>query len=305
MSSHALSSPENNKNPALEVCDLAKTYKTGSESIRALNGINFEVQPGEIFALLGENGAGKTTLLKILMGLTRSTQGSARLFSVPVDQPRARERVGYVPETNELPDVRNASTFLQLLGQLHGLSASSLRTRIPKMLDATGLEDARQSLENFSKGMKRRLSLAQALLHEPVLLLLDEPTSGLDPVERRRILDLLSDLRREGRAILLCSHVLPEVEEICDRYLILKDGQVQKRGTAADITASAYRIRIEEPLTEEKIDQLPFDVVPGSDDHSLRVNDVGDLTLVLDALENVDLAPKDVIALRNEFRDYY
>jgi len=291
--------------PAIEVQGLAKTYHSGAESVRALRGVDLTVTRGEIFALLGENGAGKTTLLKILMGLIRPTEGTARLWSVPVDQPRARERIGYVPETNELPDVRGPAAFLRLLGQVHGLSASTLDRRIPEMLEATGLEDAHQSVEDFSKGMKRRLGLAQALLHEPDLLLLDEPTSGLDPVERRRILDLLSDLRGEGRAILLCSHVLPEVEELCDRYLILKDGRVQKRGTAADISVSDYRIRTEKPVTEKHVARLPFEATLGSDDHSLEVNEVDDLSAVLDALEETGLSPDDVIALRNELRDYY
>jgi len=215
----------------LEVRGLVKEYVSSSERVRALDGVSFTAHSGEILAVLGPNGAGKTTLLKILLGLTQPTRGTAHICDHSVATAAARSRVGYVPETTTFPRHRSVLALLRFFGRLHGLSSTTLARRIPRVLDTVNLSPDRSDVEALSKGMKRRLALAQALLHEPDVLMLDEPTDGLDPLEREHMLEHLRTLRDQGRTLLLCSHVLAEVESVCDRYLILHQGRIHHHGS--------------------------------------------------------------------------
>jgi ABC-2 type transport system ATP-binding protein len=210
----------------VEIDNLTKVYGRGKEAVRALDNVSFSIGDGEIVGLLGKNGAGKSTLLKILVGLTRKTGGSAVIDRVGVSAAESRSAVGYVPEGSDFDGFRSARGFIRACGLLHGVKPDVLDGRIRDSLEAFALADAPSSIKAFSKGMRRRLALAQALVHEPRLLLLDEATDGLDPDERRRVLDLLVALKAKGVSTLMSSHVLGEVERVSDRVVILHKGRV-------------------------------------------------------------------------------
>lgn len=225
---------------AIQVRDLKKTYRQGwmrKRAIEALRGVTLEVPPGEIFGLLGPNGAGKTTFLKILLGLIRSTSGDAMLLGERAGSRHSRLKIGYLPEHLRMPTHLNAYSALDLYGQMSNLPGSVIRSRRGALLESVGLaERARDSVRKYSKGMLQRLGLAQALLHDPDLVFLDEPTDGLDPVGRSHVRNVLAELKRQGKTVFLNSHILQEVELICDRVAILDQGQVRFVGPVEEIT---------------------------------------------------------------------
>jgi len=239
---------------AIEAEGLGKVYRSrfGRRKVNALNGIALSVQAGEVFGLLGPNGAGKTTAVKILLGLTRPTEGQARLFGIPVSNPESRRRAGYLPEGHRFPGYLTARQTLSIFGRMSGVPPSALETRIPELLARVGLSDWTDvKVKKFSKGMTQRLGLAAALVHEPEVLLLDEPTDGVDPVGRREIRDLLREEAGKGRAILLNSHLLSEIELTCDRVAVLRRGKVAAQGSIAELTARGSRYRmVASPLDE-------------------------------------------------------
>ena len=227
--------------------DLAKVYRTRwQRPTDALAGVSLRVEPGVIFGLLGQNGAGKTTLVKILLSLVRPTRGTAQVLGHTPDDARVRQRIGYLPEQMCPPDYLKASSFLRYMGRLHGVDSRTLERRIPELLDTVGLGDEQKPLGTFSKGMKQRLGLAQALVNEPTLLFLDEPTEGLDPLGRKQVRDLLLNLRAAGKTIFLNSHLLSEIELVCDQVLILDRGAKAAEGTPADFArpTGEYRLRL-------------------------------------------------------------
>jgi ABC-2 type transport system ATP-binding protein len=215
---------------------LRKVYR----SITALDGIDLEVQRGELFGLLGPNGAGKTTTVKILLGLTRATSGEAEIHGMPVSKPESRRRVGYLPEGHRFPGYLTAHQTLSVFGRMSGADPAELDRRIPRLLERVNLTKwSSVRVKKFSKGMVQRLGLAAALVHEPDVLLLDEPTDGVDPVGRREIRDLLHAEARSGKAILVNSHLLSEIELTCSRVAILRGGKIAAAGTIADLTGTA------------------------------------------------------------------
>ena len=226
--------------PAIDVQALRKTYRDGllgRRSVEALKGVTFEVRRGEIFGLLGPNGAGKTTLIKVLLGVVRRTAGGASLLGRPAGDRRGRIQVGYLPENHRIPRHHTGNSALAYYGSLSGLSLGEIRRRRPALLDAVGLTKwGSTSVKKYSKGMQQRLGLAQAMLHEPQLLILDEPTDGVDPVGRSEMRTLLQRLKSEGKTIFLNSHLLQEVELVCDRVAILHQGQVLREGRIDELT---------------------------------------------------------------------
>jgi ABC-2 type transport system ATP-binding protein len=248
---------------AIEVRGLRKDYRAGlgGREVKALSGIDFAVEPGELFGLLGPNGAGKTTTVKILLGLTHATAGSAALLGRPVSDPESRRRVGYLPEGHRFPGYLTARQTLSIFGRMSGVAPRDLAARIPELLSRMKLLDwIDVRVKKFSKGMTQRLGLAAALVHEPEVLLLDEPTDGVDPVGRREIRDLLKDEAAKGRAILLNSHLLSEIELTCDRVAVLREGALAAEGRIEDLIArggrgekdssKVYRM-VASPMTEE------------------------------------------------------
>ena len=233
--------------PVIEAKGLRKVYSSrfGTRNVRALDGIDLSVGAGEVFGLLGPNGAGKTTAVKILLGLTRPTEGTAHLFGIPVTDPKSRQRVGYLPEGHRFPGYLTARQTLSIFGRMSGMERPVLKARIPELLARVNLSDWLDvKVRKFSKGMTQRLGLAAALVHDPEVLLLDEPTDGVDPVGRRQIRDLLRGEATRGRAILLNSHLLSEIELTCDRVAVLRRGKVAAQGRIVDLTAQGSRYRM-------------------------------------------------------------
>ncbi len=219
--------------PVILTNDLTKHYGR----IEALRGVSLTVERGEIFGLLGQNGAGKTTLIKILLGITQRTDGSARLLDEPAGAARVRRRVGYLPEDHRFPDYHTGASLLDFYGALLEVPRGERRQRIPEVLELVGLKGRMHyKIRTYSKGMKQRLGLAQAIFHDPEVIFLDEPTDGVDPVGRREIRAIMQQLKEEGKTLFLNSHLLSEVELICDRVAILQTGAVIREGTVAELT---------------------------------------------------------------------
>jgi ABC-2 type transport system ATP-binding protein len=238
--------------PYLRVRGLVKTYgaRPWKKGFRVLDGVDLEVGAGVVFGLLGPNGAGKTTLVKILLGLVRGHEGEAQLFGEPVGRPAPRSRVGYLPEAHRLPGYLTGWQVLDLFGRLCGRSGGELRARIPRLLETVGMaEAAHRKVREYSKGMQQRVGLAQAMIHEPDLLILDEPTDGVDPVGRAAIRDVVLELKRKGTTIFINSHLLMEVEQICDRVVIMDRGRILREGSIAELTPDTGVVRFDlEPV---------------------------------------------------------
>jgi len=223
---------------AIEVGELRKSYRNGlfRKPFAALQGVSFSVPRGEIFGLLGPNGAGKTTLVKILLGIIRKSGGAASLLDRPAGDRRSRLRVGYLPENLRIASHHSALTALEYYGRLSGLGMADIKARRRELLAMVGLEGReRESIKKYSKGMLQRLGLAQALLHDPELLILDEPTDGLDPLGRSQVRTVLFRLKQQGKTIFLNSHILQEVELVCDRVAILDRGRVRAVGGVDEV----------------------------------------------------------------------
>lgn len=232
---------------AVEVHELLKAFRTfRGKTVFALQGVSLRIERGAIFGLIGQNGAGKTTLVKILLGLAAPTAGSARLLGGSPTSPSVRRRVGYLPEQMRLPDYFKAEDFLRYMGRLNALDSAALRERIPALLETVGLTGVRKPVKAYSKGMQQRLGLAQALVNDPEVLFLDEPTDGLDPLGRKDVRDLLMRLRAEGKTIFLNSHLLSEIELVCDEIVILNKGKVARAVTPSEFTRGTgeYLVRV-------------------------------------------------------------
>lgn len=217
----------------LMVDGLAKTFRIGflRRRVVAVKNSTFDVKKGEIFGLVGPNGAGKTTTIKMLMGLITPDSGSATIHGVPIGDVASRARVGYLPETPHFYDYLRPDEFLRYFGALYRMDKDAVEARIPGLLDRVGLGEARdKQLRKFSKGMLQRIGLAQALLPDSDFVLLDEPQSGLDPMGRKDVRDLILELRDAGKTVLFSSHILHDVEQICDRVAIIVRGLVTKVG---------------------------------------------------------------------------
>ncbi|HPM81277.1 MAG TPA: ABC transporter ATP-binding protein [Candidatus Anammoximicrobium sp.] len=234
----------------IETRSLSKTYRDfwGRQKVRALKALDLEIRRGEIFGLLGPNGSGKTTTIKLVLGLLFPTSGRAMVFGKDASEVAKNERIGYLPEESYLYKFLNAEETLDFYGRLFDMPASSRRQRIDELIDRVGLNWARRrQLKEYSKGMTRRIGLAQALINDPELIVLDEPTTGLDPIGTREMKDMIIDLRSQGKTVLMCSHLLADVQDVCDRIAILYQGELKELGrvdrllTVQDVTQIQVR----------------------------------------------------------------
>ena len=224
---------------------LSKVYRDfwGRQKVRALKALDLEIRRGEVFGLLGPNGSGKTTTIKLILGLLFPTGGEALVFGKRATDVSKNERIGYLPEESYLYRFLNAEETLDFYARLFDMSPETRQERIDALIKQVGLDAARKrQLQEYSKGMARRIGLAQALINNPDLILLDEPTSGLDPIGTREMKDMILRLKDEGKTIVMCSHLLADVQDVCDRIAILHQGELKELGrvdtllTMADVT---------------------------------------------------------------------
>lgn len=248
----------------LEVIELTKTFRDfwGRESVKAIDGLNFDVERGEVFGLLGPNGSGKTTTVRIVLGLLFPSRGAVRLFGRSPRSVDVKKRVGYMPEESHLYGYLNAEETLDFFGRLFRLPRRERRRRTDALIDMVGLRRARKRpIGQYSKGMARRIGLAQSLINDPDLLILDEPTTGLDPEGSREMKDLLLTLRDRGKTIFLCSHLLGDVEEICDRICILYGGKHRALGPVGELLAADDVTQITAPRLSESTVRKVVDLI--------------------------------------------
>ena len=226
-------------NYAVNIGHLSKVYKDfwGRDKVRALDDLNLTIERGEVFGLLGPNGSGKSTAIKLLLGLIFPTGGKASILGHPAGSTAINERIGFLPEESYLYRFLNGEETLKFYGRLFKIPRKELNRRVPELLDIVGLDAKarKRKLREYSKGMARRIGLAQALINNPDLILLDEPTTGLDPIGTREMKDLIVSLKARGKTVLLCSHLLYDVQDVCDRITILFKGKMQTLGDVRDL----------------------------------------------------------------------
>lgn len=296
----------------IEARGLRKEYRSGlrGRTVLALDGLDLDVRPGELFGLLGPNGAGKTTTVKILLGLTYPTAGQARLLGIPAGNPESRRRVGYLPEGHRFPGYLTARETLSIFGRMSGVDRVTLRKRIDPLLERVGLAAWRDvRVKKFSKGMTQRLGLAAALVHEPEVLLLDEPTDGVDPVGRREIRDLLRAEAAAGRAVLLNSHLLSEIEQTCDRVAVLRSGRLVAQGTIAELTAQTSRYRMSvSPLDDAMvaaISETGAEVARVNGHLELSTKDLAQLNAAVDRVRQRGALLSELSPVRSSLEDVF
>src|SRR5712692_8585017 len=230
----------------VETRNLTKVYRDfwGRQKKVALRALNLQIHRGEIFGLLGPNGSGKTTTIKLLLGLLFPTDGDALVFHMPAGEVRKNERIGYLPEESYLYRFLNAEETLDFYGRLFNLDPKVRRERAERLIETVGLKnDKKRVLKEYSKGMRQRIGLAQALINDPELVILDEPTSGLDPLGTRWMKDLILDLRQKNKTVIMCSHRLEDVQDVCDRIAILYEGELQELGEVDTLVQIASRVQ--------------------------------------------------------------
>ncbi len=223
----------------IEIRNLSKVYRDfwGRPKVRALNALSLDIKKGEVFGLLGPNGSGKTTTLKLLLGLLFPTEGEVKILGKSAADVSKNERIGYLPEESYLYRFLNAYETLDFYGRLFDMTAAQRKERSEKLLDLVKLapQSRRRQLKEYSKGMTRRIGVAQALINDPDLVMLDEPTSGLDPLGNRDMKDLILDLKAQGKTVLMCSHLLADVQDVCDRIAILYGGELKVMGRVDEL----------------------------------------------------------------------
>ncbi len=229
---------------AVEIKNLSKDYETGfwrKKKVRALDGLTLNVRPGQIFGFLGGNGAGKTTTIKLLMRLMFPTEGEAKILGRDIADVQMHQRIGYCPENPYFYDYLTATELMDYFGRLFGCDAPTRAAKSAELLNAVGLEekDWRKQLRKYSKGMLQRVGLAQSLINDPEIVFLDEPMSGLDPVGRREIRELIASLRDKGVTVFMSTHILSDIESLCDEVAILRNGRLAASGNLSDLLANS------------------------------------------------------------------
>jgi ABC-2 type transport system ATP-binding protein len=251
-------------NTVVSVQGLTKVFKDfwGRSKARAVDNVDFEVRRGEVFGLLGPNGSGKSTTVKLILGLLYPTKGHIEVFDHSPQHVATKARIGYLPEESYLYRYLNSRETLEFFGNLFKLPKGERSNRAEQLLEMVGLNQARlRAVGEFSKGMQRRIGLAQALINDPDLVILDEPTSGLDPIGCREVKDLILALARRGKTVILSSHLLSDVEDVCDRVVIYYGGKVQAMGTLKELLAAPDAIRITTPALPRESMQRVLELI--------------------------------------------
>ena len=234
----------------------------GRPKAKAINEVNFEVRRGEVFGLLGPNGSGKSTTIKILLGLLNPTRGAVRIFGRSPRDVKTKERIGYLPEESYLYRFLDSEETLDFFGGLFALDKEEKKRRSEQLLEMVGLKGVQmRTVGEFSKGMQRRIGLAQALINDPDLVILDEPTAGLDPIGCREIKDLILNLKARGKTVILSSHLLSDVEDVCDRAVIYYGGKVQQYGTLEELLTERDSIQFTMPVLSESAQKEVMEVM--------------------------------------------
>ncbi|MFW6158242.1 MAG: ABC transporter ATP-binding protein [Planctomycetota bacterium] len=248
-----------NSGPVIETRQLTKVYSGFMRpDVLAVDRLDLTVGRGEVFGLLGPNGSGKTTTTKLLLGLIFPTGGSATVLGKPAGDIAVKARIGFLPEESYLYRFLNAEETLDFYGRIFGLDRAVRKRRIDELIELVGLQDARKrALRGYSKGMSRRIGLAQALINDPELIFLDEPTSGLDPIGRLEVKELISRLKELGKTVMLCTHLLPDVQDVCDRIAILHNGRLVQQGSLDELLMMKNRTQLTvDDLTESEEKKL-------------------------------------------------
>ena len=289
-------------NAIVEIENLTKDYEVGfwrKRKVRALDGLSLKVNAGEIFGFLGANGAGKTTTLKLLMRLIFPTSGSARILGSDIADVSMHAQIGYLPENPYFYDYLTALEFLNFCGEICGIPRNVREQRAKDLLVRVGLKETRWKIQlrKFSKGMLQRVGLAQALINDPQIVFLDEPMSGLDPIGRREVRDLIASLRGDGKTVFMCSHILSDIEVLCDRVAILKGGRLAQVGALDELRQKATGRNVievvlggsdEDTLRSHLPDQERFKLNSTPAGLRIEVADETDVDLVIAALRKSD-----------------
>jgi len=295
-----------NKEAVVQVEQLVKDYGR----IQALKGISLTVNKGEIFGLLGQNGAGKTTLIKILLGIAQPTAGVAFLLGEPVGTSHIRTRIGYLPEDHRFPEYHSAASLLDFYGDLLEVPYAIKKQRSAECLEMVGLTERKDTkIRTYSKGMKQRVGIAQAIFHNPDVIFLDEPTDGVDPVGRREIRDVLQTLKEQGKTIFVNSHLLGEVELISDRVMILQKGTVIREGSVESLTAQrgTYIIGLArgQSLPMDEVNKLGYSVVRDEDEYEVTLKDGQSIDPLIDLIRAKGLVLRQMTEKRMTLEDYF
>ena len=275
---------EKDENVVIETQNLTKTYRDfwGRPKAKALKALDIEIRKGEIFGLLGPNGSGKSTTMKLLLGLLFPTSGQALVFGEEATNVRKNERIGYLPEESYLYKFLTAEETLDFYGRLFDMPAKERRERADQLIRRVGLHRARRrQLKEYSKGMTRRIGLAQALINDPDLIMLDEPTSGLDPIGTQDMKELILELRDQGKTVLMCSHLLADIQDVCDRIAILNLGELKEYGRVDQLLKVSEETEIRAKGLSEDAQKEIEEVIKK---HGGEVLEMGNPTTSLDSL---------------------
>jgi ABC-2 type transport system ATP-binding protein len=270
----------------VETRNLTKVYRDfwGRQKKRALNALNLQIRRGEIFGLLGPNGSGKTTTIKLLLGLLFPTEGDALVFGEPAADVGKNERIGYLPEESYLYRFLNAEETIDFYGRLFNMPGDVRRKRSQELIEMVGLKtDRKRPLKEYSKGMRQRIGLAQALINNPELVILDEPTSGLDPLGAAWMKKLIMGLRDQGKTVIMCSHRLDDVQNVCDRIAILHEGELQELGEVSNLVQDANRLEMRAHGVQAN-DQLRRELTEVLARHGGTLESIGHPTTTLEDL---------------------
>lgn len=306
-------------NAIVEIENLTKDYDAGfwrKRKVRALNGLSLTVNQGEIFGFLGANGAGKTTTLKLLMRLIFPTSGTASILGSDISDVSMHARIGYLPENPYFYDYLTALEFLNFCGDLCGISKTEHNNRAKQLLTRVGLKETRWNtqLRKFSKGMLQRVGLAQALINDPEIVFLDEPMSGLDPIGRREVRDLIAALRQDGKTVFMCSHILSDIEVLCDRVAILKGGRLAQIGVLDELRQQATGqnlievvVRGADEATLQRHLAKPSDFKVNANPAGLRIEvaDEKDVDIVIAALRKANGTLVSVQPVRQSLEELF